>query len=177
MAVIKPVEIDDFGVPSDTINTIKLTPSPGYSSMDYGAIPPLSINDLTLGNIAYSSSGSSTTYTLGPGGSHANAVWTTAVPGTGINWNQSAVGATITPSATISLKGEDADIDLNGKSMKAWMEKVEERLNILTPNPELEKEWDELRKLGERYRKLEKKCKEKAEVWNKLKSMPPPKVN
>lgn len=172
MAVIK----DDFSVPSDTIDTIKLTSSPSYSSMDYGAIPTISVADLTLGNIAYSS-GSSTTYTLGAAGSHANAVWTTtAVPGTGINWNQSAVGATITPSATISLKGDNADIDLNGKSMKAWMEKVEERLNILTPNPELEKEWDELRKLGERYRKLEKKCKEKAEVWNKLKSMPPPKV-
>lgn len=179
MAVIKPIEIDDFSVPSDTTNTIKLTPSPSYSN-DYGAIPSISMADLTLGNIAYSS-GPSTTYTLGPGGSHANAVWTTTGTGTsatGYNWSSvgATVGATITPSATISLKGEDADIDLNGKSMKAWMEKVEERLNILTPNPELEKEWDELRKLGERYRKLEKKCKEKAEVWNKLKSMPPPKA-
>lgn len=172
MAVIKPIEIDDFSVPSDTI---KLTPSPSYSSTDYGAIPSISMADLTLGNIAFSS-GTSTTYTLGAAGSHANAVWTTtAVPGTGINWNQSAIGS-VQPSATISLRGDNADIDLNGKSMKAWMEKVEERLNILTPNPELEKEWDELRKLGERYRKLEKKCKEKAEVWNKLKSMPPPKV-
>jgi len=130
--------------------------------------------DITLGNIAYSSSGTSTTYTLGQGlSTHANAVWTTtAVPGTGINWNHSAVGATITPSATISLKGEDADIDINGKSMKSWMEQVEERLNMLTANPELEAEWDELRELGERYRELEKKCKEKAAVWNKLKSMP-----
>ena len=54
------------------------------------------------------------------------------------------------------------------------MEKVEERLNILTPNPELEKEWDDLRRLGERYRKLEKMCREKANMWNKLKSMPSP---
>lgn len=148
----------------------------GYAS-GYGAIPTFSATDLTLGNIAYNSSGTSTTYTLGTGGSHANAVWTTAVPGTGINWSHSAVGATIKPSATISLRGENADIDLNGKSMRDWMEKVEERLNILTPNPELEKEWDELRKLGEKYRKLEKKCKEKAEVWKKLKSMPPPKMD
>jgi flagellar motility protein MotE (MotC chaperone) len=44
---------------------------------------------------------------------------------------------------------------------------------MLVPNPELEKEWDELRRLGERYRKLEKKCQQKAEMWNKLKSMPP----
>lgn len=172
MAVIKPKEIDDFSITSDTIK-ISSTPT-GYSSIDYGAIPSISMSDLTLGNIAYTS-GSSTTYTLGAQGSHANAVWTTtAVPGTGINWNHSAVGTTINPSATISLRGENADIDINGKSMKAWMEQVEERLNILTPNPELEKEWDELRELGERYRELEKKCKEKAEVWKKLKSMPPP---
>jgi hypothetical protein len=56
------------------------------------------------------------------------------------------------------------------------MEKVEERLNILTPNPEMEKEWDDLRKLGERYRKLEKKCKEKSDMWNKLKAMPKPEI-
>jgi flagellar motility protein MotE (MotC chaperone) len=76
----------------------------------------------------------------------------------------------------MSLRGENADLDINGKSLKDWMDKVEERLNILTPNPELEKEWDELRRLGERYRKLEKKCKEKAEVWKKLKAMPKPEV-
>lgn len=171
MAVIKPKEIDDFSVPSDiTMNTTY----GGYSSIDYGAIPSITMSDLTVGNIAFSS-GTATTYTLGQGLSpNANAIWTTS--GTGTGW-QSAVGATITPSATISLKGEQADIDINGKSMKAWMEQVEERLNILTPNPELEKEWDELRKLGERYRKLEKKCKEKAEVWKKLKSMSPPKMD
>jgi hypothetical protein len=56
------------------------------------------------------------------------------------------------------------------------MEKVEERLNILTPNPELEKEWDQLRRLGERYRKLEKKCQEKSDAWNKLKNMPKPEI-
>jgi len=173
MAVIKPREIDDFSTLSDITTNTTIG---GYSSIDYGAIPTISMSDITLGNISINK-GASNGYTIGAGGSHANAVWTTTGTGTGINWSQSAVGATITPSATISLKGEDADIDLNGKSMKAWMEKVEERLNILTPNPELEKEWDELRKLGERYRKLEKKCKEKAEVWKKLKSMPPPKTD
>ena len=76
----------------------------------------------------------------------------------------------------VELQGEGADIKINGKSMSDWMAKVEERLNILTPNPELEKEWDDLRRLGERYRRLEKKCKEKAETWKKLKAMPPPTV-
>ena len=156
----------------DTISltdTIKITPTgTGYSSMSYGAIPPLTTTDLTLGNIAFSS-GTSSTYTLGSGLNANAAIWTTT--GTGTGWNQSAIGATINPSATISLRGEDADIDINGKSMKSWMEAVEQRLNILTVNPELEAEWDELRELGERYRELEKLCKEKSEAWNKLKKL------
>lgn len=147
----------------------------GYSTIDYGAIPTISMSDLTLGNIAFSS-GTSSTYALGPGlNANTAATWTTT--GTGTGWNHSAVGATLSPKASLSLQGDDADIEINGKSMKGWMEKVEERLNILTPNPELEKDWDELRKLGEKYRKLEKKCKEKAEVWKKLKSMPPPSMD
>lgn len=81
-----------------------------------------------------------------------------------------------TPARSIEIQGKDADIKINGKSMTAWMEKVEQRLNILTPNPELEKEWDDLRRLGERYRKLEKKCKEKALMWETLKKLPKVKV-
>ena len=73
----------------------------------------------------------------------------------------------------IEIKGEDADIKINGKSMKTWMEAVEERLNILTPNPEMEADWDELQELGERYRVLERKCKEKAQMWAALKKVQP----
>jgi len=80
------------------------------------------------------------------------------------------------PSTIISVEGKDADIKINGKSMTEWMERVEERLNILTPNAELEKDWDDLRRLGERYKKLEKKCKEKALMWETLKKMPKVKV-
>ena len=79
----------------------------------------------------------------------------------------------LNPSGTIEIKGEDADIKINGKSMVTWMEKVEERLNILTPNPELEKDWDDLRRLGQRYRALEKKCREKAQMWAALKKVQP----
>jgi hypothetical protein len=76
-------------------------------------------------------------------------------------------------SGTIELRCENPDIKMKGKSMVTWMEKVEERLNILTPNPELEKEWDDLRRLGQRYRALEKKCKEKAQMWAALKKVQP----
>jgi hypothetical protein len=85
-------------------------------------------------------------------------------------------GQNIQPGGKVHIQGENADLVIGDKSMKDWMEKVEERLNILTPNPEMEKEWDDLRKLGERYRKLEKKCKEKSDMWNKLKAMPKPEI-
>ena len=142
----------------------------------YGAVPPL-VQAHTIPNVTISTSAISGGYTIGNGGTGTspNTVWTTNTTGAGsyrINDPAAVLGA----GGRMELKGDSADLTINGKSLKNWMEKVEERLNILTPNPELEKEWDELRRLGERYRKLEKKCKEKAEVWNKLKSMPKPEI-
>ena len=132
--------------------------------------------------------------TIGNGGtsSATGAVWdTTSLPsltgsvlGSGVYYTNNTGGYTISSAPTqttvkssqVELKGENADIKINGKSMTAWMERVEQRLNILTPNAELEKEWDDLRRLGERYRKLEKKCKEKALMWETLKKLPKVKV-
>ena len=146
----------------------------------YGAVPPL-VQAHTMPNVTISastiSSGLSGGYTVGGlnGATGSNTVWTTNTTGAG-TYRLNDPAAVLTASGRMELKGDGADLTINGKSLKNWMEKVEERLNILTPNPELEKEWDELRRLGERYRKLEKKCKEKAEVWNKLKAMPKPEV-
>ena len=92
------------------------------------------------------------------------------------NGNVSIANTQFDQHGKMTLKGTNADIEINGKSMTAWMEKVEERLNILTPNTELEKDWDDLRRLGERYRKLEKKCQEKAQMWEALKKLPRPKL-
>ena len=134
---------------------------------------------LTWGNAA----GWSTTGTVVPGYGAAiggGTGYTYTTTGTGTSpWIVGNGGTGATPAlnvqqgGTIELQGENADIKMNGKSMKAWMEKVEERLNILTPNPELEKDWDDLRRLGQRYRALEKKCKEKAKMWEELKKVQP----
>ena len=63
----------------------------------------------------------------------------------------------------------DGDIKLGERSLKQFMDKVDERLNILQPNPELEAEWDELKRLGEQYRKMEQELLEKNKMWEKLK--------
>lgn len=103
-----------------------------------------------------------------------NPSWT--VGSNGSNWSDITYGTTIRPSGTIELKGEDADIKINDKSLMKTLETIEQRLGMLEPNPEMEKEWDELRELAERYRALEQQCIEKSEMWKKLKSMPPPEI-
>lgn len=158
-----------------------------FSDHNYGAIPSLTtvdLSSLTSSNITVTSGGTGDTgtgYTFA--GSGTNAIWTTTGTGTGgINWSPSVVGGVyqsgmeVNQGGKIALKGEKADVDINGKSLVRWMEAMEERMNWMQPNVELEKEWDDLKKLGDRYRKLEKKCREKAEVWKKLKSMPKPEI-
>lgn len=48
-------------------------------------------------------------------------------------------------------------------------EVLEQRLNMLVPNPEMEKEWNKLKELGDQYRELEKECIEKSRMWKTLK--------
>lgn len=70
----------------------------------------------------------------------------------------------------LQLHGEDADIEINGKSLVAMLERIEQRINLLTVNAELETEWDELRELGDQYRALEQQIKDKMKTWSKLKA-------
>ena len=92
--------------------------------------------------------------------------WTSSgATGTGVNydptWNNSI-------SPKIQLNGPDADIEINGESMIGMLRAIEQRLNILTPNSELESEWEELRALGEQYRKLEANIEAKMKTWNAI---------
>lgn len=84
---------------------------------------------------------------------------------------------TYTSAPKINLNGEGADIEVNGWSLVDAIKKIEERLNILTPNENLESEWEELRTLGDQYRKLEQHIKDKQATWDKLKAMPPPVID
>lgn len=98
-------------------------------------------------------------------------------------------GASITTSGTltdtISIRGTtyssvlidetgltmkpECDVVLGDHSLKEFMMKVEERLNILHVNPKLEDKWNELSELGNRYRELEKELLEKEKMWKILK--------
>ena len=156
----------------DQLNTRSID-DPRISDWSWQAQPiePLTTYSITNGGTSDPYYGAVPNVTIGGGVNVTSPVWTTTTNNTG---GYTFANQNIQPNNTVHIKGENADLLINDKSLKTWMEKVEERLNILTPNPELEKEWDDLRRLGERYRKLEKKCQEKADMWKKLKSMPRP---
>jgi len=73
---------------------------------------------------------------------------------------------------TLSVKGNaefEGEVTIKGKSLTTTLDKIEERLAILHPNPELEDRWDELKELGKRYKELEQEILEKEKVWAILK--------
>jgi len=142
----------------------------GTSHSLYGAVPTVSISGgSTASN--WTTNNTAPTWTFTTGGTTNAGMPTWQTTGTGYTIG-TATQPNIEQGGKIHIKGKNADLVIGDKSMRAWMEQIEERLNILTPNPELEKEWDELRRLGERYRKLEKKCQQKSDMWNRLKSLP-----
>jgi hypothetical protein len=114
---------------------------------------PNTITPPTYSNVTITSTGATTA-----------PIYTTA---TGVASPWMSTNAT---STKINLDGKDADIIINGKSLGRAITKIEERLNILVPNPKLEAEWKELQDLGDQYRALEAKLTEQVEVWRRLKA-------
>jgi hypothetical protein len=163
--------------------TITAGPLPAIKSgllhPGYGAVPP---NNAGLGTVIISSPDATATYTptsLTVTPKYANTTISSNGLSTssGYTYNLGTGGGspwatntnTTLTGGKLNLEGKDADININGKSLVDTLEALEERLNILTPNPKLEEEWKELKKLGDKYRKLEKELKEKAKMWDALK--------
>jgi len=76
------------------------------------------------------------------------------ITGGGVN-GYSWQGSQANSSGTIKLEGSDADIIVQGKSMKSWMDAVEQRLCILEPKPELLEKYQSLKQAYEHYKTLE----------------------
>ena len=116
-----------------------------------GSIYNLGMNNITLGGAI---GGSSSVYTT----AGSNGTW-------GGLYNTS-------PGVSLHKDGievsESADIKLGKVSLKNFIDKIEQRLALLNPNPKLEEEWTELKELGDRYRELEKQITEKMKTWDIL---------
>lgn len=87
-------------------------------------------------------------------------------------WSVSANPVTITQKATIDLKGEEADIVINGESLKETLQSIKEALRIpgkLRQDEKLEQDFEELKAIREKYERMVKEYKEKQKVWSTLK--------
>jgi hypothetical protein len=72
---------------------------------------------------------------------------------------------------TLHVKGDaefEGDLKINGRSIATVLNQIEQRLALLEPNIKLEAEWEELKALGDQYRKLEQHIKEKSKTWDIL---------
>jgi hypothetical protein len=79
------------------------------------------------------------------------------------------VAATLQQSGTLELKGDNADLKINGVSLTDTLMGIQEMLGIVVPVHELEAEFEELQQAGKEYRRLLKKFKEQKAVWETLK--------
>jgi len=129
----------------DTLDTITITGlSDQYSSMNTITLP--SSNTFTYsGNTITGSSGQFYTSTTGTSGN---------------NWNT----VNTSPSVNINNAGIDmaagTDIKVDGKSLKEFMNKMEQRLAILVPDPKKLEQFAALKKAYEHYKLMESLCQE-----------------
>lgn len=98
---------------------------------------------------------------------------TISLDSTSLDFSTYSINYPTTPKVILDQNGikmeEGSDIKIGDFSLKESLNRIEERLNLLTTNQKLEAEWEELRKLGEQYRLLEKDIVNKMQVWDLLK--------
>lgn len=106
---------------------------------------------------------SATNITLTAGGSGG--------AGSGYIYTTNSTWANSNPGQ-IHVKGDavfEGNITWQDRDMREWFESVEARLNILQPNPELERDWERLAELRQQYVELERELLEKQRVFDILK--------
>lgn len=108
---------------------------------------------------------------------HPTITNTTYTPG---SWSLFPDTNTHSTTVVIDDKGiklpDGASIVVQGQDLIERIQKIEERLAIINPNTELEKNWPQLQEAAQNYRKLEEEFAKKQKVWNRL-NTPLPKDN
>ena len=109
-------------------------------------------------------------YSIGPITSSQTIQWDSTATTTNYSWggNYTTVPTVVIDNTGLDIK-DGGDIKVNGKSLTEAIEKIEERLGILKPNPELEERWDKLKELRKQYMELEKDLLEKEKIMKILK--------
>ena len=136
----------------------------------------------SIDTITLTGSSSSPTYTISsPGNVSGGLYWglnsgssgqALTSNGTNTSWANITLAEPDIKGATLKVNGNadfEGEVTIKGKNLTDMLEKIEERLAILHPNPKLEDKWDELKELGKRYKELEAEIIEKEKIWSILK--------
>lgn len=160
---------DDIqALPAITSIDLSSLTSANLSAISAAPYPNASVQ---LGGSGSSGSGIYAISGGGGGGSgqinYPNQTWTTTGT-TGVNWQ--------TPYNNGNVVVDADDIKLRGKSLMASLDRIEQRLGILDCDEILEQHWDELKALGDEYRKLKQHIEDKMKTFETLKKMPKPEI-
>jgi hypothetical protein len=128
-------------------------------------LPALTANSIFtttgLGNFSIGPGGTGSVYAIGGTGSTG---YTYTTPTVTLNDSLQ-----VKDKGLLEIRGDNADIVINGVSLNETLANINARLGMMRPNPQIESEWDELRELGDRYRALEADIKDKMQMWELLK--------
>ena len=146
----------------------------GTLDLGYGAVPPYDnvpycdygSDTITIDNSTMNSMYSSGTITL-PTTTITNSGYTIGSASSSNYYTTGTGGYTsinTSPSVNITGAGIDmaagTDISIDGKSLKTFMNKMEERLAILIPDPAKLEKFEALKKAYEHYKLMESLCQE-----------------
>ena len=162
-------DLDDpgVGIIAQDICTLDLgygAVPPDYGNISYsGGVDTITIDTSTM-NSMYGTGTTITlpTTTISNGGytiGHAGSTLYTTNTGN-YNWNN----VNTSPTVNITGAGIDmaagTDITVDGKSLKTFMNKMEERVAILIPDPAKLEKFEALKKAYEHYKLMESLCQE-----------------
>ncbi len=158
MQSVNSATLSDIDINLDTWNTWS-----NWDKIDSSSLPSLTANDLYT--IDFGNIGNVTTINLSAlTTSASSAIWTG-----GATWASTSASTAVNIDKDGIHIPEGGDLFLGNVSLSDRLDRIESRLAILRPNPQLEKEFQELQELGEQYRALEAHIKEKMETFNTLK--------
>jgi hypothetical protein len=147
----------DDSEPEDGSITVDLSK---IGSLNYTSYPWTCINSIHVSGTtgSYNTIGSYGNVTLNTAntGNYGN---TLSGSGTGATWTSmpfSNGGGTT--GGQLELEGEGADVLINGRSLKEFMEKMESRLAILVPDPAKLAHFEALKRAYDHYKTLEALC-------------------
>lgn len=140
---------DDLSYISSGTDTITITGPAASSTYDWASMG-ISSSSITLPTSSYANSN----YTLNTGLS--GQFLTSGSNGT--TWTSSSGSSTVNIGTTGIDMAAGTDIKIDGKSLKTFMNKMEERLAILVPDPAKLEKFEALKRAYEHYKTMESLC-------------------